>query len=113
MWSNCAKLIVYLQVRTVQVETCKNEIVNRLNKTKTEQTPDLKGGVYSVSYLLQSYLTKKLPCFVGTYTLFRYYALIFLIKLSDVAEREAYNATERNECKQHTKEKVFLCPLGL
>jgi hypothetical protein len=65
MWSNCAKLIVYLQVRTVQVETCKNEIVNRLNKTKTEQTPDLKGGVYSVSYLLQSYLTKKLPCFVG------------------------------------------------
>jgi len=29
-------------VRTVRVETRKNEIVNRLNKTKTEQTPDLK-----------------------------------------------------------------------
>ncbi|KAG0566590.1 hypothetical protein M758_7G069200 [Ceratodon purpureus] len=50
-------------VRTVRVETRKNEVVNRLNKTKTEQTPDLK------------------------------------------AEREAYNAAERNERKQHTKEK--------
>ena len=42
--SEIAKLIVYMQVRTVRVETRKNEIVNRLNKTKTEQTPDLKGG---------------------------------------------------------------------
>lgn len=39
-------MIGYLQVRTVRVETRKNEVVNRLNKTKTEQTPDLKGGVF-------------------------------------------------------------------
>jgi hypothetical protein len=56
MWSNCAKLIVYLQVRTVRVETRKNEIVNRLNKTKTEQTPDLKGGVYSLSLIYSNHI---------------------------------------------------------
>ncbi|KAL8522001.1 hypothetical protein ACS0TY_012235 [Phlomoides rotata] len=31
-------------VRTVRVEKRINEIVNRLNKTKVERTPDLKGG---------------------------------------------------------------------
>lgn len=31
------------QVRTVRVEKRVNEIVNRLNKTKVERTPDLKG----------------------------------------------------------------------
>ena len=34
-----------------------------------------------------------------------------LMILSDAAEREAYNAAERNERKQHTKEKVLICPL--
>lgn len=33
------------------METRKNEIVNRLNKTKTEQTPDLKGAVTCVLLL--------------------------------------------------------------
>lgn len=36
-------LILYLQVRTVRVEKRINEIVNRLNKTKVERKPDLKG----------------------------------------------------------------------
>lgn len=31
------------QVRTVKVEKRINDIVNRLNKTKVERTPDLKG----------------------------------------------------------------------
>jgi len=35
-----------------------------------------------------------------------------LINLSDAAEREAYNAAERNERKQHTKEKVLLSQLA-
>ncbi|XP_057434671.1 uncharacterized protein LOC130727534 isoform X1 [Lotus japonicus] len=50
-------------VRTVRVEKRINEIVNRLNKTKVERTPDLK------------------------------------------AEREAVNAAERAERKQHLREK--------
>nr|PNR47968.1 hypothetical protein PHYPA_012441 [Physcomitrium patens] len=44
-------------VRTVRVETPKNEIVNRLNKTNTEETPDLKDAVVSVSLIY-------LQCFV-------------------------------------------------
>lgn len=64
MYSYCAKFIVLFQVRTVRVETRKNEIVNRLNKTKTEQTPDLKGGVCpSVYYLLRPYLIRKVTMF--------------------------------------------------
>ncbi|XP_047964440.1 coiled-coil domain-containing protein 25-like isoform X2 [Salvia hispanica] len=50
-------------VRTVRVEKRINEIVNRLNRTKVERTPDLK------------------------------------------AEREAVNAAERAERKQHLREK--------
>ncbi|CAA2971024.1 coiled-coil domain-containing protein 25 isoform X2 [Olea europaea var. sylvestris] len=50
-------------VRTVRVEKRINEIVNRLNRTKVERTPDLK------------------------------------------AEREAVNAAERAEKKQHIREK--------
>ncbi|MBA0657928.1 hypothetical protein Goklo_010182, partial [Gossypium klotzschianum] len=50
-------------VRTLRVEKRINEIVNRLNRTKVERTPDLK------------------------------------------AEREAVNATERAERKQHMREK--------
>ncbi|XP_051137215.1 uncharacterized protein LOC127255624 [Andrographis paniculata] len=50
-------------VRTVKVEKRINEIINRLNKTKVERTPDLK------------------------------------------AEREAVNAAERAERKQHLREK--------
>ena len=45
------EVITVSQVRTVRVETRKNEIVNRLNKTKTEQTPDLKGSVTRVLLL--------------------------------------------------------------
>lgn len=63
MCSNCANLIVYLQVRTVRVETRKNEIVNRLNKTKTEQTPDLKGEVFSVSLSAQIICDQKATMF--------------------------------------------------
>lgn len=33
------------QVRTVRVEKRSNDIVNRLNKTKVERTPDLKGDI--------------------------------------------------------------------
>ncbi|EMS55932.1 hypothetical protein TRIUR3_33848 [Triticum urartu] len=37
------------EVRTVQVEKRSNEVVNRLNKTKVERTPDLKAEREAVS----------------------------------------------------------------
>lgn len=35
-----------LQVRTIKVEKRINEVVNRLNKTKVERKPDLKGTTH-------------------------------------------------------------------
>lgn len=40
------------QVRTVRVEKRINDIVNRLNKTKVERKPDLKGKFYDLNSLL-------------------------------------------------------------
>ena len=37
--------------------------------------------------------------------------LMCLMILSDAVERDVYNAVERNERKQHTKEKVLVCPV--
>lgn len=49
---------VHLQVRIVKVEKRINEIVNRLNKTKVERKPDLKGTtlISSIRCLFCSYL---------------------------------------------------------
>ena len=36
-------IVCFLKVRTIRVEKRVNDIVNRLNKTKVERTPDLRG----------------------------------------------------------------------
>jgi len=43
-------VLFVLKVRTIKVEKRINEIVNRLNKTKVERKPDLKG----MSHLFES-----------------------------------------------------------
>jgi hypothetical protein len=42
-------------VRTVRVEKRINEIVNRLNKTKVERKPDLKGKISYIMTLQSSF----------------------------------------------------------
>ncbi|MFS8002682.1 putative NFACT, RNA-binding domain-containing protein [Helianthus anomalus] len=47
-------------VRTVRVEKRINEVVNRLNRTKVERKPDLKGNTYTImpcSSLYRIYLS--------------------------------------------------------
>lgn len=46
----CNSSFSFLKVRTIKVEKRINEIVNRLNKTKVERKPDLKG----MSHLFES-----------------------------------------------------------
>ncbi|KAJ7534903.1 hypothetical protein O6H91_12G009400 [Diphasiastrum complanatum] len=73
-------------VRTTRIEKRINDIVNRLNKTKVERTPDFKG-------------TRKQPCW------FVCNKKQNIFTKGGATEREVYNAAERAERKAQTREK--------
>lgn len=90
----------------MKVEKRINEIVNRLNKTKVERKPDLKGAHmcrYCGFPICPTLLVYALPAsaFLASY---RLYPILTRVLCS--AEREAVNAAETAERKHLLRDKV-------
>ena len=89
-----------------------NDIVNRLNRTKVERKPDLKGklemafllkfssGIHDTSNISWSSHLHIITCICTSKTVDKHFVFHY------TAEREAVNAAERAERKQHLRDKV-------